>query len=121
MRTENTFNPFRCRSIASLDVENAAKKSDSNEDIIEDEKGKPKKCNINNNTASTNNRTNSSDDNIKLNDYKSQTRSRKQAINTWSAEDEPTGRGDSTNHNRKVQNNFYLFGDQKILLSFFAI
>jgi len=79
------------------------KKSDSNEDIIEDEKGKPKKCNINNNTASTNNRTNSSDDNIKLNDYKSQTRSKKQAINTWSAEDEPNGRGDSTNHNRKTQ------------------
>merc|ERR1712010_126305 len=62
-----------------------------------------KKCNIINNTARTNNRTNSSDDNIKLNDYKSQTRSRKQAINTWSAEDEPTGRGDSTNHNRKTQ------------------
>jgi len=94
----------RCRSIASLDVENATKNSNSNEDIIEDEKGKLKKCNVNNNnTTSTNNRTNSSDDNIKLNDYKSQTRTRKQAINTWSAEEDPTGRGDSNNHIRKTQ------------------
>ena len=103
MRTKKSI-LFRCRSIASLDVENISKK-DSNDNIIEDEKGKSNKGNVNNNTTSSNNRTNSSDDHIKLKDYKTtnQTRNRKQAINTWSGEEEPTGRGENINNIKKVQ------------------
>jgi len=94
----------RCRSIASLDVENISKK-DSNDNIIEDEKGKLNKGNVNNNSTSSNNRTNSSEDHIKLKDYKTtnQTRNRKQAINTWSGEEEPTGRGENFNNIKKTQ------------------
>lgn len=95
----------RCRSIASLDVENVSKR-DSNDDTIEDEKGKGNKSNTINNTTSPNNRTNSNDDHINLKDYKtssSQIRSRKQAINTWSGEEEPTGRGDTNYNIKKTQ------------------
>ena len=91
----------RCRSIASLDVENIVKGTESNGDgdIIEDEKGK-----TSNNKVNFSNKT-SSDDNIQLKDYKSgsrQNRTRKQAINTWSAEQEPTGRGENIQKVKKL-------------------
>jgi len=96
----------RCRSIASLDVENIVKGTESNGDgdIIEDEKGK-----TSNNKVNFSNKT-SSDDNIQLKDYKSgsrQNRTRKQAINTWSAEQEPTGRGENIQKTQRPYSDMY--------------
>ena len=121
MRTKKSI-LFRCRSIASLDVENISKK-DSNDNIIEDEKGKSNKGNVANNTTSSNNRTNSSEDHIKLKDYKTtnQTRNRKQAINTWSGEEEPTGRGENFNNIKKVQIQKIFASVPNSIIDFFRI